>query len=153
MKDTEKMITEITEVDYKQNHIFMWEFVLNRIKDTSMLISDDKDVTLREVKKEYLEKVKDSLEEKEFLSAKETWLLEKINKGIRNACWACQYVLDELGYVNCRTRCPLLKNNKGKLNHWCNEYSFLCLVLQNHNYERAIELATEIKDAWRDVNE
>lgn len=158
MKDTEKMITEIneiTEANYKREHIFMWEFVINRIKDASLLISDKKDVNLYEVKREYLEKVKARLEEKEFLSEKDKWLLNKINDGMRNYCLACQYVLDKSYYEGCFTDCPLLENNRGKLEHTCSYftsyYNLLVIALQGHDYETALKIAIRIKDAWREV--
>lgn len=156
MTDTEKIIVDtnkITEDDYKREHIFMWEFVINRIKDVSLLVSDNKDVCIQEVKEEYLEKVKARLEEKEFLGVKDTWLLKKINKGIQNNCWACQYVLDESYHGYCFTSCPLLEKHEGKLEHncafWASEYSFLKIALQDHEWNKALKLATDIKDAWR----
>ena len=110
---------------------------------------------IQEVKEEYLEKVKARLEEKEFLGEKDTWLLKKINKGIQNDCWACQYVLDESYHGNCFTSCPLLKENEGKLKHrcafWISNYVLLKLTLQDHNWNEALKLATDIKDAWREV--
>ena len=39
MEKVEKIIADInkiTEDDYKREHIFMWEFVINRIKDASL---------------------------------------------------------------------------------------------------------------------
>ena len=159
MTDTEKMIremNEITEDGYKQNHIFMWEFVINRIKDASLLVSDIKNVCIQEVKEEYLEKVKARLEEREFLGEKDIWILKKINKGIQNNCWACQYALDESFHGHCFTSCPLLKNHEGKLEHNCafyaSEYFLLKIALQDHNWDKALKLATDIKDAWREVN-
>lgn len=156
MKDVEKMISDmnkITEADYKQNHSFMWEFVINRIKDVSLSISDIKDVCIQVVKEEYLEKVKARLEEKEFLGEKDTWLLEKINKGIQNNCWACQYVLDESYQGHCFTSCPLLEKHEGKLEHNCafcaSEYFLLKRALQDHEWDKALMHATVIKDAWR----
>lgn len=159
MEDLEKMITDIhkiTECDYKQNHIFMWEFVINRIKDASIVsLSNNKDICLQEVKEEYLEKVKARLEEREFLSEKDKWLLKKINKGMQNDCWACQYVLDESCHGACFTSCPLLEKHRGKLRHvcifWSSNYSLLKIALEEHEYEKALKLATEIKDAWREV--
>lgn len=156
MKDVEKMILDmnkITEADYKQNHIFMWEFVINRIKDASLSVSDIKNVCIQEVKEEYLEKVKARLEESSFLGEKDTWLLKKINKSIQNDCWACQYVLDESSRGNCFTSCPLLEDNKGKLKYkcafWYSDFVLLKLALQGHNWNEALKLATDIKDAWR----
>lgn len=158
MEKVEKIIVDInkiTEDDYKREHIFMWEFVINRIKDASLLVSDIKDVCIQEVKEEYLEKVKARLEEKEFLGEKDTWLLKKINKSIQNDCWACQYVIDESYHGNCFTSCPLLKENEGKLEHscafWLSNYILLKLALQDHNWTEALKLATDIKDAWREV--
>lgn len=158
MTDTEKMIremNEITEEDYKREHIFMWEFVINRIKDASLSVSDIKDVCIQEVKEEYLEKVKARLEERKFLGEKNRWLLKKINKSIQNNCLACQYVLDESYRVNCFTSCPLLKTCEGKLEHNCSfyasEYFLLKIALQDHNWDKALKLATEIKDAWREI--
>lgn len=156
MTDIEKIIADInkiTEDDYKQNHIFMWEFVINRIKDAALLVSDIKNVCIQEVKEEYLEKVKARLEERKFLGVKDTWLLKKINKGIQNNCWACQYVLDESFHGHCFTSCPLLKKHEGKLEHDCafydSKYSLIKIALQNHNWDKALKLATDIKDAWR----
>lgn len=156
MEKVEKIIAgtnKITEDDYKREHIFMWEFVINRIKDASLSVSDIKDVCIQEVKEEYLEKVKARLEEKEFLGVKDTWLLKKINKGIQNDCWACQYVLDESSRGDCFTSCPLLKDNGGKLKHvcifWISNYALLNLALQDYNWNEALKLATDIKDAWR----
>lgn len=159
MKDVEKMIlgmNKITEADYKQNHIFMWEFIINRIKDASLVCSDKKDIILTEVKEEYLEKVKARLEEKEFLNAKDTFTLEKINKGIHKDCWACQYVLDKYDCASCSNECPLLEDNKGKLKYKCifrySDFVLLTVALQeDHDYEKALKLATVIKDAWRKV--
>ena len=148
-------VNKITEDDYKREHIFMWEFVINRIKDASLSVSDIKDVGIQEVKEEYLQKVKARLEERKFLGEKNRWLLKKINKGIQNNCWACQYVLDESSRGNCFTFCPLLENHEGKLEHNCSfqasEYFLLKIALQNHNWDKALKLATEIKDAWREV--
>lgn len=158
MEKVEKIIADInkiTEDDYKREHIFMWEFVINSIKDASLTVSDIKDVCIQEVKEEYLEKVKTRLEEKEFLGEKDTWLLKKINKSIQNDCWACQYVLDESYHGNCFTSCPLLKENEGKLEHscafWISNYVLLKLALQAHKWNEALKLATDIKDAWREV--
>lgn len=155
MEKVEKIIADInkiTEDDYKREHIFMWEFVINRIKDASLLVSDIKNVCIQEIKEEYLQKVKARLEEKEFLGEKDTWLLKKINKGIQNDCWACQYVLDESSRGDCFTSCPLLKDNRGKLKHdcifWISNYALLNLALQDHNWNEALKLATDIKDAW-----
>lgn len=122
MEKVEKIIADInkiTEDDYKREHIFMWEFIINRIKDASLVCSDKKDIILTEVKEEYLQKVKARLEEKEFLGEKDTWILEKINKGILNNCWACQYVLDKYGCAYCSNECPLLEDNEGKLRYQC----------------------------------
>lgn len=159
MTYTEKIIADInkiTEYDYKREHIFMWEFVINRIKDASLSVSDIKNVCIQgiqEVKEEYLEKVKARLEEREFLGEKDIWILKKINKGIQNNCWACQYVLDESFHGYCFTSCPLLKNHEGKLEHDCafyaSEYFLLKKALQDHNWDKALKLATDIKDAWR----
>lgn len=157
MKDVEKMILDmnkITEDDYKQNHIFMWEFVINRLQDASLLVSDKKDIILTELKEEYLEKVKARLEEKEFLNEKDTWLLEKINKGIKDDCWACQYVKDKYCCAFCSDKCPLLEDNKGKLKYkcafWYSDFVLLKVALrEDHDYEKALKLATLIKDAWR----
>lgn len=159
MQDVEKMILDmnkITEADYKQNHIFMWEFIINRIKDASLVCSDKKDIILAEVKEEYLEKVKARLEEKEFLNAKDTFTLEKINKGLLNDCWACQYVLDKYCCASCSDKCPLLTYKKGKLRYkctfWYSDFVLLKEALQeDHDYEKALKLATVIKEAWRDV--
>ena len=159
MQDVEKMILDmnkITEADYKQNHIFMWEFVINRIKDASLVFSDKKDIILTEVKEEYLEKVKARLEEKEFLNEKDTWLLEKLDKGVQNNCWACQYVLDKYGCASCSDKCPLLEDNKGKLiykcSFWYSDFVLLKVALkENHDYEKALKLANVIKEAWREV--
>lgn len=158
MEKVEKIIVDINKIiedDYKQNHIFMWEFVINRIKDASLSVSDIKDVCIQEVKEEYLEKVKARLEERTFLSAKDKWLLKKINKGIQNKCWACQYVLDESSIGDCFTSCPLLKVNEGKLEHdcifWISNYALLNLALKNHNWYEALNLATVIKNAWREI--
>lgn len=159
MQDVEKMISDmnkITEADYKQNHIFMWEFIINRIKDASLVCSDKKDIILVEVKEEYLEKVKARLEEKEFLNAKDTFTLEKINKGLLNDCWACQYVKDKYCCASCSDKCPLLEDNKGKLRYkctfWYSDFVLLKVALQeDHDYEKALKLATGIKEAWRDV--
>lgn len=156
MEKVEKIIVDInkiTEDDYKREHIFMWEFVINRIKDASLSVSDIKDVCIQEVKEEYLEKVKARLEEKEFLNAKDTFTLEKINKGIQNDCWACQYVLDKYGCASCSDKCPLLEDNKGKLKYkctfWYSDFVLLKVALQDHNWNEALKLATDIKDAWR----
>lgn len=158
MKDTEKMITEmykVTEADYKQNHIFTWEFVVNKIKDASLLIHANEDSCIQDIKEEYLKKVKAILEEKEFLNEKDKWLLEKINKGIKNACWACQYVLDENSKGYCNTTCPLLVQNGGSLKISCcfehSSYILLKTALNEHDYQKALELAIEIKDAWREI--
>ena len=158
MTDTEKMIremNEITEEDYKREHIFMWEFVINRIKDASLLVSDIKNVSIHRVKGVYLEKVKARLEEREFLGEKDIWILKKINKGIKNNCWACQYVLDESFHGDCFTSCPLLKNHEGKLEHDCafyaSEYVLLQMALQAHDYGMALKLAIFMKIAWREV--
>ena len=133
----------------------MWEFVINRIKDASLLVSDIKNVCIQEVKEEYLEKVKARLEEIEFLGEKDIWILKKINEGIQNNCWACQYVLDESFHGYCFTFCPLLKNHEGNLEHDCafyaNYYFLLKTALQDHNWDKALKLATDIKDAWREV--
>lgn len=158
MEKVEKIIADInkiTEDDYKREHIFMWEFVINKIKDTSLSVSDIKDVCIQEVKEEYLQKVKARLEEKEFLGEKDTWLLKKINKGIQYNCWACQYMLDESYHGYCFTSCPLLEYCRGKLEHncafWASNYSLLKIALEEHDYEKALKLATDIKDAWREV--
>lgn len=158
MTDTEKMIqemNEITEDDYQQNHIFMWEFVINRIKDASLLINEKKDICVKEIKKEYHQKVKARLEEKEFLNEKDTWILEKINKGILNNCWACQYVLDKYGCAYCSNECPLLEDNEGKLRYqctlWYSDFVSFNVALKKHDYKKALKLATVIKDAWREV--
>lgn len=159
MKDTEKMIEDmnkITEDDYKLQHIFMWEFVIERIKDASLVsLSNNKDICLHEVKEEYLKKVKALLEEKEFLVEKDKWILKKINNCIYNDCWACQYILDETYQVSCCSSCPLLEDNKGKLSYNCkhlySNYVLLKVALNNYDYDKALKLATEIKDAWREV--
>lgn len=158
MEKVEKIIVDtnkITEDDYKREHIFMWEFVINRIKDTSLSVSDIKYVCIQEVKEKYIEKVKARLEEKEFLGEKEKWLLKKINKGIKNNCWACQYVLDESYRGYCFTSCPLLEKHEGKLEHHCafesSEYFLLKEALQDHNWDEALKLATDIKDAWGEI--
>lgn len=52
MTDAEKIIADtnkITEYDYKREHIFMWKFVINRIKDASLLVSDIKNGSKRRV--------------------------------------------------------------------------------------------------------
>ena len=157
MRDTEKMIremSEITEEAYKREHIFMWEFVINRIKDASLLVSDIKNVCIQEVKEEYLEKVKARLEEKEFLNEKDTWLLRSIEKGIQNDCWACEYVTMEKNVKTCNS-CPLLKRQNGKITHRCfylvSIYSSLTRALEAHAYGMALKLAIFMKIAWREV--
>lgn len=148
-------VNKITEDDYKREHIFMWEFVINRIKDASLSVSNIKNVCIQEVKEEYLQKVKARLEERKFLGEKNRWLLKKINKGIQNNCWACQYALDESSHGNCFTSCPLLKTCEGKLEHNCvfsvSEYYLLNIELLDHNWDKALKLATVIKDAWREI--
>ena len=156
MTDTEKMIremNEITEEDYKREHIFMWEYIINAIEDASLYINKKKDVSLIKIKKEYLKKVKARLEEKEFLNEKDTWLLKSIEKGIQNDCWACEYVTMEKNVKTCS--CPLLKRQNGKITHRCfylvSIYSSLTRALEAHAYGMALKLATDIKDAWREI--
>lgn len=163
MKDVEKMIKDmnkITEADYKQNHIFMWEFIINRIKDTSLSISDNKNICLQEVEGEYLLKLEARLEEKEFLSEKDKWLLNmiKTNKGIQYNYFVCLYVVLNESYTEestCLNSCPLMKSCGGKFEVVCifksSIYKLLIQALKEHNYEKAIQYATEIKNAWREV--
>ena len=47
MEKVEKIIADtnkITEDDYKREHIFMWEFVINSIKDASLSVSAVSDI-------------------------------------------------------------------------------------------------------------
>ena len=157
MKDKEKMIremNEITEEDYKREHIFMWEYIINAIEDASLYINKKKDVSLIKIKKEYLKKVKARLEEKEFLNEKDKWLLKSIEKGIQNDCWACEYVTMEKNVKTCNS-CPLLKRQNGKINHRCfylvSIYSSLTRALEAHAYGMALKLAIFMKIAWREV--
>lgn len=151
MTDTEKMIREI---DYKREHIFMWEYIINAIEDASLCINKKKDVSLIKIKKEYLKKVKARLEEKEFLNEKYTWLLKSIEKGIKNDCWACEYVTMEKNVKTCDL-CPLLKRQNGKITHICFDpvsiYSSLTRALETHDYGMALKLAIFMKIAWREV--
>ncbi len=157
VEQVEKIITDINkiaEADYKQNHIFMWEFVLNRLLDASLKIND-KDIYIPEVKEEYLHKVKARLEERKFLGVKDTWLLEKLTEGIQNYCWACCFSCLE-GKNGCIcNNCPLLEKNGGKLKHACtSNYSTwrkVCIAAENGLYSEAVKLAERIKDAWREV--
>lgn len=157
MTDTEKMIreiNEITEEDYKREHIFMWEYIINAIKDACLCINKKKAISLIKIKKEYLKKVKSRLKEKEFLNEKDKWLLRSLEKDIQNDCWACEYVTMEKNVETCNL-CPLLKRQGGKITHRCfysaSIYSSFTKALKNHAYGMALKLAIFIKDAWREV--
>lgn len=148
----------IDEEDYKREHIFMWEYIINAIEDASLFINKKtasvKDVSLIKIKKEYCKKLKARLEEKEFLSEKDTWLLRSLEKGIKNYCWACEYVTEK--NVKTCNSCPLLKRQNGKINHRCfylvSIYSSLTRALEAHDYGTALKLAIFMKIAWREVN-
>lgn len=158
MQDVEIMMlymNKITEADYKQNHIFMWEFVINRIKDASLVCNDKKDIYIPEVKEEYLQKVKARLEERKFLGVKGTWLLKKLTEGIQNYCWACCFSYLESKNDYLCDNCPLIEKNGGKLKHACTSnysaWNKLCIAAENRKYSEAVKLAEQIKDAWREI--
>lgn len=150
------------EEAYKRAHIETWNFIISELKEYQNLLEEKgnaKITTLINIKKRSLEKLKAAIQNKNEVYDIIVRNVQ-IKREILNDCWACQFAyyssLFKISDTFCN-RCPLLVVNKGNLKVRCDYsssvYSKLSDLIENHYFKKAIKLAEEIKDAWREIND
>lgn len=149
---------------YKRAHIETWNFIISELKEYQNLLEEKgnaKITTLTNIKKRSLEKLKAAVQNKNEVYDIIVKNVLQIEGKPKNDCWACQFAYKTNKWINVFLticdNCPLLVVNKGNLKVRCDYsssvYSKLSDLIENHYFKKAIKLAEEIKDAWREIND
>jgi len=125
----------------------MWNFIVDKLEQCKLRKADF--IKIPQLKYEFLENMCNGFHNMTNLTEEGKEMAALIEKGINNNCFACEFAA-----FDC-CNCPLLIFNDGKLTYACFEtfslYDILSGCVSGGRWDKAIAIAKEIRDSWRDL--